>query len=367
MRRCGTLLTLLLFALAVGGTSHAARTYVTLEQGVERPGLDYKSFWLKKDSPELCRQACADDEKCMAYTFVKPGVQGPQARCFLKARIPSAKRSDCCVSGVKTTKSPSLTTAPPGSGPVAKMATPEVKDSQMTPKIQGEQFSSITPGTKLPPYRSPSTAKKDVGDQISYTHPPTTEKHAGDQDAEIAISMSTANKKRRNLNPTKTLTPVVKGDKANYGRKPFYFTGNVKIEPDSQDGSESFKVPDEYLLVIETISARCLFGPGQQPARFLVHVFGPEKGKDKILGLPQQEMVTIYIPLSKQHGDSGWSEWVGTQQVRLYAFPASTALPGTSSVHFYVLTDKKNTNISAGCDCSLSGYLLDLDSPSLAP
>jgi hypothetical protein len=203
------------------------------------------------------------------------------------------------------------------------MAAPKAKGSQMAPTVQAGQVSPRTSDTKPPLYKGQLTAK--------------------------------------------TPPPVVKGDKAIYRRKPFYFTGNMKIEPGSQGGSEFFKVPDEYLLVIETISARCSFGPGQKPSKFVVHVLGPEIGKDKILGLPQYESVDIYIPLSKQYEGSGWSEWVGTQEVRLYAFPASTALPGSFSVHFYVLTDKQNTNISTGCDCSLSGYLLDLDSPSLAP
>lgn len=159
MSRFGTLLTFLLFALVAGETSHAARTDVTAEKGVDLPGLDYKSFWLPKDDPELCRQACADDEKCKAYTYVKPGVQGPQARCFLKGRVPSAKRNDCCVSGVKTAQTPTVTTSPPVPGPAAKMADPKAEGSQMAPTVQGGQVSPRTFGTIPPTDKGPLTAK----------------------------------------------------------------------------------------------------------------------------------------------------------------------------------------------------------------
>jgi hypothetical protein len=80
MKRCGALLTLLLFALVVGGTSHATRTYVTLEKGIKRSGPQYRSVRLKKDSPELCREACAKDGECTAYTYIKPAGQGLRAR-----------------------------------------------------------------------------------------------------------------------------------------------------------------------------------------------------------------------------------------------------------------------------------------------
>jgi len=180
MRRCGALLTLLFFALVVGGTSHAARTYVTSEKGVDRPGQDYKSFWLKKPSPELCRQACADDEKCKAYTYVKPGVQGRQARCWLKGRVPSVKRNYCCVSGVKTAKSPTVAISPPVSGPAANIGAPKVKGLQTVPKVQARQFSPRTPGTKPPISKVPLTTKKDACDKY----------------AKNAVSQSRENKER---------------------------------------------------------------------------------------------------------------------------------------------------------------------------
>lgn len=72
-----------------------------LETNTDRPGMDYSSFDLGSANPSLCEQACNSDPDCRAFTYVKPGVQGPNARCWLKNGIPTATPNDCCDSGVK--------------------------------------------------------------------------------------------------------------------------------------------------------------------------------------------------------------------------------------------------------------------------
>jgi hypothetical protein len=72
-----------------------------VEINFDRPGNDYRSLYLPRPFHVLCKTACANDTKCKAYTYVKPGVQQRQARCYLKDKIPPAHVSDCCVSGVK--------------------------------------------------------------------------------------------------------------------------------------------------------------------------------------------------------------------------------------------------------------------------
>jgi len=62
--------------------------------------MDYKNFWLA-GAPDVCQKTCADDPKCKAFTFVKPGVQGPNARCYLKSGAPKAVIDYNRVSGVK--------------------------------------------------------------------------------------------------------------------------------------------------------------------------------------------------------------------------------------------------------------------------
>lgn len=71
-----------------------------LEKGVDRRGMDYRSFDLKKADPRLCAQACLDDPKCRAFTYVEPGLQGANARCWLKKGVPEAAKRKGCVSGV---------------------------------------------------------------------------------------------------------------------------------------------------------------------------------------------------------------------------------------------------------------------------
>ncbi|MEQ1929872.1 MAG: PAN domain-containing protein [Parvularculaceae bacterium] len=77
------------------------------EIGVDRPGSDYQapitlepkqgSFLTYENE---CQGLCAKEQKCMAWTMVKPGVQGPKAKCYLKSAVPPLKSNACCSSGV---------------------------------------------------------------------------------------------------------------------------------------------------------------------------------------------------------------------------------------------------------------------------
>jgi hypothetical protein len=68
---------------------------------VDRPGSDFTNFNLPDNDYRLCQGECARNATCRAWTYVDPGVQGPQARCWLKSAIPAPTQSDCCVSGSK--------------------------------------------------------------------------------------------------------------------------------------------------------------------------------------------------------------------------------------------------------------------------
>jgi len=57
------------------------------------------SFDLAQPDPNQCLAACRQANGCRAFTYVKPGVQGPRARCWLKHAVPQAVRSNCCISG----------------------------------------------------------------------------------------------------------------------------------------------------------------------------------------------------------------------------------------------------------------------------
>lgn len=72
---------------------------VSMEPGTDRMGGDYKGFPIVDATS--CRQACANDPSCQSYTFVKAGVKGPQAMCFLKSTIPPPTVDACCTSGAR--------------------------------------------------------------------------------------------------------------------------------------------------------------------------------------------------------------------------------------------------------------------------
>lgn len=65
--------------------------------GFDLPGSDYDNFTAA--SATVCRNSCGGDSRCQAWTWVKPGVQGPAGRCWLKHRLPKLVKNACCNSG----------------------------------------------------------------------------------------------------------------------------------------------------------------------------------------------------------------------------------------------------------------------------
>jgi PAN domain len=65
--------------------------------GTNLPGRDYDHF----DAPSafVCRNSCGGDPRCQAYTWVKPGFQGPRGQCWLKSSEPKIVKDVCCDSG----------------------------------------------------------------------------------------------------------------------------------------------------------------------------------------------------------------------------------------------------------------------------
>jgi hypothetical protein len=94
---------------AGGGLANEGGAGASMEMEMDRPGADYQTFDLHEPRPTDCRSACAGDVRCMAYTYVRPGVAGSAARCHLKSSIPNAIENGCCISGVK-----GMAASPPG-------------------------------------------------------------------------------------------------------------------------------------------------------------------------------------------------------------------------------------------------------------
>jgi hypothetical protein len=93
-------------ALGVLAGPAITQSTVSAEYNTNRPGSDYLQFERSGDDPTPCSNACAADLRCRAFTYVVRGVQGPNARCWLKSAVPAAASHNCCVSGVKTAAQP---------------------------------------------------------------------------------------------------------------------------------------------------------------------------------------------------------------------------------------------------------------------
>jgi uncharacterized membrane protein len=72
-----------------------------MDFGVDRPGMDYRVFALPAADPAACAATCRAEKECQAWSYVKPGYEGPQARCRLKHTVPGPATRECCISGLK--------------------------------------------------------------------------------------------------------------------------------------------------------------------------------------------------------------------------------------------------------------------------
>jgi hypothetical protein len=72
-----------------------------VEFAIDRGGGDYKNVELAPDPSGLtCKAACEADGHCRAWTYLRPGYSGPDARCFLKDKVKPPRHRPCCISGV---------------------------------------------------------------------------------------------------------------------------------------------------------------------------------------------------------------------------------------------------------------------------
>jgi hypothetical protein len=70
------------------------------EFGTDRTGGDYHHFELPADpTGKACQAACEAEQRCRAWTYVRPGYIGAAAVCYLKERVTRPVRKPCCISG----------------------------------------------------------------------------------------------------------------------------------------------------------------------------------------------------------------------------------------------------------------------------
>lgn len=75
-----------------------------MEYDINRFGEDYKDLDLEIPDPALCAEACLKEAKCRAWSYVKPGVQADNAKCWLKNKVPPPSPDENCVSGINRRK-----------------------------------------------------------------------------------------------------------------------------------------------------------------------------------------------------------------------------------------------------------------------
>jgi hypothetical protein len=133
------------------GGEIASQGSAGMELDVDRPGSDFNNFELTSPNPDLCRDSCASDGRCQAYTYVRPGLQGPNARCWLKSTVPPAVPNTCCVSGVKA-YAQSVPSSPPP--PVPSPPPPSAQPT--APAVRGVAAVPPPPPASPMPVGSPA-------------------------------------------------------------------------------------------------------------------------------------------------------------------------------------------------------------------
>ena len=94
MRLILTILGAGLAVLAIVGAAQA-------QLGYDRPGNDYLFFTVKSGDPAVCAAHCEHDNRCRAWSFAYPHTKKAAAICWLKKKVPSRVKDDCCISGVR--------------------------------------------------------------------------------------------------------------------------------------------------------------------------------------------------------------------------------------------------------------------------
>ncbi len=157
-----------------------------MDLDTDRPGMDYKSYDLSSPDPNLCERACKEDQNCKAWTYVKPGVQGPKARCWLKSGVPQAVKNTSCISGI-TPQVPPTSAAKP-----TQQKIESAFQRSQQPQVESKTFQGLQ-GQVQPVQLPQETRFKAMADQALQNAKTTAiskmRSHLQQNEQEIAVRM----------------------------------------------------------------------------------------------------------------------------------------------------------------------------------
>jgi hypothetical protein len=92
---------------AFSGISRPEPFKPTIDEGVARPGGDYRNLDVAEADPKLCQSACLQDAKCAAWAFRK--LDNGRGHCWLKDRVLARISDKLTVSGLARAEVPDAT------------------------------------------------------------------------------------------------------------------------------------------------------------------------------------------------------------------------------------------------------------------
>lgn len=266
---------------AADAASPAVQSCSAMEQDTNRIGQDYRSFFLPNPDPAQCQAACAAESRCRAWTYVKPGVQGSQARCWLKHGMPSPKRDKNCVSGLCSASAPAL---PGGTAPQGQIGT-----GSTGPAAPRQAVPSS------PPTAAPNTGAYGPSAPSGLPQGGTVAPSAGTPGS--AASPSTSGRSRDVTRRDLPSGPQAMGGETRYDGQTFFVQSAPSYNTITEMGTgalNDFRAESEVVLI----------GGGQEIAGLYVSASGDPKGRpgDIFFGVHSSGLVLQY------HDQSGWRD-----------------------------------------------------------
>ncbi|MEM8786088.1 MAG: PAN domain-containing protein, partial [Pseudomonadota bacterium] len=150
--------------------------------------------------------ACSSDRQCLAWTYVRPGVEGPQGQCRLKDTVSHAAANPSCVSGVtreldaahRPIKKPAATgpakslgglTAKPEAAPTPIAPAPKTPEIQAAPAAPAVEANAVPQAEPIPDLSVPAKpAEAPDAAAAPLPEPAVEAKAASDNEPSVAVA-----------------------------------------------------------------------------------------------------------------------------------------------------------------------------------